>query len=169
MHQFFKVLKISIIVLAVLWLTMRIILLLFGYHQKGNVLSNEAVFDIYFNSDSLYIDSYFGLPNGTFNKDEHVIVCKLPVNTRNSTPKYLDVKLGLDSIDCSDEYTGKSYFKFDNSVLNKNECKLLIVSKNEGGIIEKEKQTMRTFNEWGTSSKRILARKTIEIPYKKKK
>ncbi|MFD1630652.1 hypothetical protein [Pseudopedobacter beijingensis] len=148
---------------------MRIILLLFGYHQKGNVLSNEAVFDIYFNSDSLYIDSYFGLPNGTFNKDEHVIVCKLPIDVPNFKPNYLDVKMGIDSIDCNSEYSGKAYFKFDNAELKKKECVLLIIAKDEGGIIEKEKQTMRTFNEWGTSSKRILARKTIEIPYKKKK
>jgi hypothetical protein len=169
MQQFFYFFKIVIGVLAILWLTVRIIMLIFGNYQKGNVLSNEAVFDIYLNTDSLDIDAYFGIPEGTFNRDEHVILCNLPVNTSSIKSNYLDVKLGIDSINCNEKYTANSYVKYYNTELNKNESRLLIVKKYIGQIEKKKRQTLRQISSERFYRESIIAEKEIDLKYEKKK
>lgn len=161
-----RIFYIVVIALIIFWITIRI----FGFYEKGNILSNEAAFDIHLNTDSLDVDKYFDLPAGTFNKDKHVILCKLPVNTSTSgfKPDYLEVKLGTGNINCDAEYTAKSYVKFNNTELNKNESKLLIVKKYAGQIVKKQSQTLRFFNE-NLNSSNIIAEKETTIEYKKGK
>ncbi len=73
-----KVFYIAIVIIIIIWLTVRI----FSIGNSVTILSNEAAFDIHLNTDSLNIDKYFSLPEGTFDIEKHVILCKLPVESQ---------------------------------------------------------------------------------------
>ncbi len=154
------------IIFIIFWITIRV----FSVYKQGSILSNEAVFDIHINTDSLDIDSYFGLPAGTFKKDKHVILCKLPVNTSSSgfKPDYIEVKSGVLDINCDEGYTEKSNVKFNSIELINSGSKLLIINKYAGQIMKKQSRKFRFLNE-SLNSSNILAEKEIELNYKKGK
>ena len=72
------------------------------------------------------------------------------------------------NIDCKEEYKPQLYLKFNNTELNDKECKLLIVNKFGGQVLEKERQTLRFLNE-GLYSNNIIAEQEVELTYQKGK
>ncbi|RZJ66017.1 MAG: hypothetical protein EOO50_11435 [Flavobacterium sp.] len=141
---------------GLLWLSLRI----FSRAQHTSIMSNEAAFDIRINPDRLNINTYFDLPDGTFDAQKHVIICKLPVEVDGFKPGYQVVKFGTDGIDCNEAYKPGSYVKYNATEL-KNEYSKFLLVKNSG-------MNLSMFDE-NLGASQILGEQHVLLEYKKGK
>ncbi|MFC7772387.1 hypothetical protein [Flavobacterium sp. GCM10027622] len=116
---------------ALLWLGLRY----YNHLNSITLFSNQAVFEINLAINENEVDAFFGLPSGTFDKNKHSIICKLPVTVPSFTkPMNKIVSLGPINMNCNEKYDNKIHTKYDNAELNDNNAVLMIVGNT--GLIE---------------------------------
>ncbi|OAQ43502.1 hypothetical protein A5893_17225 [Pedobacter psychrophilus] len=150
-----KVLGIIIGIVVILWIAMRI----FGGYNSNNILSNEACFEIFIDSDSFNVDKYFDLPEGTFDKDKDILICKLPVEVQGFKASHVIVRTDLKDIDCNAKFKKGDYIQYEPYELKGSDFELLIVKKNANLVVLNTPigQTL------------ILAKKNLSYDYSKGK
>lgn len=148
-------LAIIVMLIALLWCALQV----FDGYNSNNILSNQASFEIFFDANELSVDSYFNLPEGTFDPEKHIIFCKLPVDVGGFEVRNVSVRYDLTNIDCNAEFiTGKD-IKYESNELN-NESFELFATKHIGNL--------QLFNEQLKSSS-ILAKRILAYDYEKGK
>lgn len=116
-----------VIAAIVLWGVLQI----FNYYNANNIMSNQTVFKIYMNVPETDMDEYFGLEKGTYDPENHLIVCKYPVQAAPFKQHEQVVDFEIDQIDCNEKYIKGEYIKYDETELNDNRnATLLIINKN---------------------------------------
>lgn len=119
-----KILLISITILSILWLGLRY----YKYLDSKYMFSNQTVFEIYSEFNENEMDAIFGLEPGTFDKNKHKMICKLPVDVPSFTKRMnAIVQFGTQKINCKEEFNPKKHTKYNLSELNDNEAVLMIV------------------------------------------
>ena len=110
------------IIIAVLYISFRI----FRIYESNNIMSNQAVFEVYSDLKDDEIDAYFGLEPGTYDKEKYEIVCRLPVNCEGFKPSFRGLNYDLSSIDCGEEYDPSKHIKYDNTELTETGFELYV-------------------------------------------
>lgn len=130
---------IGIVIAAVaLWGVLQI----FNYYNANNIMSNQTVFKIYMNVPEADMDEYFGLEKGTYDPENHLIVCKYPVQAAPFKQQEQVVDFEIDKINCNEKYKKGDYIKYDETELNDDgNATLLIINKNSSrpiGMIDNQ-------------------------------
>lgn len=146
MKVFFKAL---LAIIALIIIAFKI----FVSYNSDNVLYNEASFEIFLDSKTFDPESYFNLPEGTYDPEKHIVVCKLPVNPEPARPGFIKVRTDLENLDCN----SKAEIQYQPYELNGPVFEIMLVNK---------------FTNLYTlglpiSKGRILARKSIVYGYHK--
>lgn len=118
-------------IVLILVLTIKI----FGHYKSTSVLSNEAAFEVYCDTNLIDVDEYFDLPKGSFHQDSHVMVCKLPVEIQDFKPSYAFVKTDLTNIDCNEEYQEEKHLKYEPFELKGTTFVVMLVKRNANLLI----------------------------------
>jgi hypothetical protein len=152
-----KKVLIGIVVLAAAFF---VILQIFTWYNANNILSNQTVLKIYMDVKAEDMDEYFGLKKRTYDKNNHMIVCNLPVQPAPFKQYQQVVDFDLNSINCDEKYTKGDYIKYDETELNDDQnATLLIVNKNYShpvGSIDSQLQG---------ESKNIVASRQVHLDY----
>jgi len=152
-----KKVLIGIIGLAVAFF---IILQIFTWFNANHILSNQTVLKIYMDVKAEDMDEYFGLEKGTYDKNNHMIVCNLPVQPAPFKQYQQVIDFDLNSIKCDEKYTKGDYIKYDETELNDDQnATLLIINKNYSqpvGPIDSQLQG---------ESKNIVASRQVHLDY----
>lgn len=123
-----KKVLIGIVVLAAVFF---VILQIFTWYNANNLMSNQTVFKVYIDVKDEDMDEYFGVEKGTYDKDNHTIVCNLPVQPAPFKQYQQIVDFDLSGIDCDEKYTKGDYIKYDETELNDDQnATLFIINKN---------------------------------------
>ncbi|KOS07238.1 hypothetical protein AM493_15235 [Flavobacterium akiainvivens] len=101
----------------------------FSAYNASNIMSNQAVFQVYTTIPDEDIDAYFGLQPGTFNPQRQTLACMLPVKTGDFKVGTVPVNINLGGIDCKQEYDKQIHLKYDNTELRSNVFRIMIVQK----------------------------------------
>lgn len=121
-----KVLGIIIGIIAILWIGLRI----FGNYNSNNLLSNEASFEVFVDTRSFDVDRYFQLSEGTFEKEEYNLICKLPVEVQEFKANYVNVRTDIENIDCNAKFEKGKYTQYEPYELKGSYFELILVNKN---------------------------------------
>ena len=137
-----------------------ILLLLRGFmdFNASSILYNEAVFILYSDLEDQDVDQFFDLYPGTYNKDLHVVICKLPVEVEGFKEGYVYLNNDLSTIDCTEPYNEEKHVKYKSYELKSSAFKFLLVKKSN--------RSLMLFSE-SLHSNSILAEKTHWRVYKK--
>lgn len=137
-----------------------IALIVFKRANGTSVMSNQASFEIYFDTNGLSVDRFFNLPEGSFDPEKHIIICKLPVDVQGFKAKNAIVRQDLSNIDCNAEYTEGRDVKYDATELNNSYFEFLAVNKHG--------RNLQMFDErMGAAS--ILAKRPMPMSFSKGK
>jgi hypothetical protein len=112
-----------LVIVASIWLGLRI----FSWYKSGHVMGNEAVFEVYMDVSEESLDAYF--EKGIYDPEQHTIICKLPTSSEGFKPNYVTVRTDLSVIDCKQEFDNQTHIKYESYELNQNSLKLYIVKK----------------------------------------
>ncbi|KXH85218.1 hypothetical protein [Chryseobacterium kwangjuense] len=108
-----------------------VVLQIFTWYNGNNIMSNQTVFKIYMDVKDEDMDEYFGVEKGTYDKENHMIVCNLPVQPAPFKQYQQVVDFNISSIDCNEKYTKGNYVKYDQTELNDDQnATLYIINKN---------------------------------------
>ena len=119
-----KNLLITVTTISILWLGLRY----YTYLDSKYMFNNQTVFEIYSEINENEIDDFFALEPGTFDKNKHKIICKLPVEVPSFSKKMnVIVQFGTEKINCKEEFDPNKHTKYNLSELNDNEAILMIV------------------------------------------
>ena len=121
-----KVLTIIIGIVAVVWIAVRI----FGSYNSNNIMSNEASFEIFVDGNSFDVDDFFDLPDGTFDNDKNILICKLPVDVQGFNASHVRIKTDLQNIDCNAKFEKGRYIQYKPYELKGTDFEFLLVNKN---------------------------------------
>lgn len=124
----------------------------------SSILYNEAVFVLYSDLEDQDVDPFFDLYPGTYNKDLHVVICKLPVEVEGFKDGYTYLNDNLGTIDCTAAYNEEKHVKYKSYELKPSAFKFL--------LIKKSNRSLMLFSE-SLHSNSILAEKTYWNIYKK--
>lgn len=102
------ILGIAIGIIAVVWVIVRV----FGAYNSNAILSNEASFEVLVDSNSFDADEFFGLPEGTFDPEKHILICKLPVETEGFRPSHVSVRTDIENIACNTKVEKGQYIQY---------------------------------------------------------
>ena len=123
-----KKVLIGIVALAAVFF---VILQIFTWYNGNNIMSNQAVFKIYMDVKDEDMDEYFGVEKGTYDKENHMIVCNLPVQPAPFKQYQQVVDFDINSIDCNEKYVKGDYVKYDKTELTDDQnATLFIINKN---------------------------------------
>lgn len=121
-------------IIAILAVIFFIILQVFMWYNKNNIMSNQAVFKIYLDVKDEDMDEYFGVEKGTYNKDKHMIVCDLPVNAAAFKPHSQIVNRNIGEISCDEKYNPEMHDKYDQTELTDGGSMTLIILDNSSSV-----------------------------------
>lgn len=134
-----KKVLIGVVVLAAVFF---VVLQIFTWYNANNLMSNQTVFKIYMDVKDEEMDEYFGVKKGTYDKNNHMIVCNLPVQPAPFKQYQQVVDFDLSGIDCDEKYTKGDYIKYDEAELNDDQnATLFIINKNNSqpiGMIDNQ-------------------------------
>ncbi len=88
---------------------------LFKLYKEHNLLSTEAVINFYFKIPDEHIDSFFNLPKGTYNKNEHAIVCSFQKSSTYGHGAFhnFPIKIDVNTIDCKESFSIEKHKRFN--------------------------------------------------------
>ncbi len=151
MRVFFGVL---IFLGSILILTLKV----FRGYSTHNILSNQAGFELYLDTNEMTIDEFFNLEQGTYDPEHHLIICKLPVSVQGFKAKNALVKTNLKTINCQTSFDDRKDVKYEPYELK--------IQNFEFMIIKKYGMDYRVFEEKGRSE-RIIAKRVQIYNYRK--
>lgn len=148
-----KFLIVCIGIVVIIYSTLR----LFGNYNSNSVLYNQASFEMYMDTNSFNIDTYFSLEKGTFDNEKHIVVCKFPVEIGGFKLAYSLLNTDLSNVDCNEKYQKEKHNIFEPYELKGSNFELVIVNKFTNLI------TLNT----PIGESKIIAKKVEYCPYKK--
>ncbi len=122
-----KILKRIIIIVISIIAVFLFIVKIFNNYRQNNILSNEAVFEIYI--DKNQIKDIFSLDQEQLdNVQNYSITCKIPVNTNGTFSQYVGVSENL-NINCDEEFESGKYIRYTSYQLeNSNHFELFLIN-----------------------------------------
>lgn len=109
---------------------------IFNSYRQNNILSNEAVFEIYI--DKSQIKEIFSLNQEQLKDiEKYSITCKIPVKTNGVFSQYVGVSENL-NINCDDKYESGKYIRYASYQLeNSNHFELLLIKNSNSYFDER--------------------------------
>jgi hypothetical protein len=68
-----------------------------------------ASFEVFVDTSSFNVDSYFQLSEGTFEKEEYNLIYKLPLEVQGFKANYVNVRTDIENIDCNAKFEKGKY------------------------------------------------------------
>jgi len=133
----------------------------FSVYNANNIMSNQAVFKVYTSLDKSDIDDYFDLEAGTFNPQEHYLLCKLPVEVQGMKSGNATVNFNAGNIDCNEVYDERRHIKYDDTELRDGVFTLMIVKSGTPAVLVNPEDML--------GSRGIIASKQFQLNYSRGK
>lgn len=150
-----KALIIIIGIIASLWT----VLSLFSGYNSNHLMSNEASFEVFVDSNTINIYNYLNLQKDSFDREEYELICLLPVEISGFKAKFVKVRTDIENIDCDAKFEKERYIQYEPYELKGTNFELILVKKNANLM----------FLDTPAADEIILARKIFSFNYSKGK
>lgn len=160
-----KILKL----ITIFFSSLSLVIIIFSCNNSNGLKSHQACFEFYFDHNIFDADEFFKLPDGIFNKEEHVIICKLPLKVNNSKASNFIVKTNITSINCNENYINGKHIKYESYELTEKKLEVFVIDKRKLKTLKKElednsilaKRTLKFYYEKGRINRLLITHKSV--------
>lgn len=144
-----------LVIIAFIWAGLKY----HAHYKESHVMSNEIVFEMYTNMTEEETEDFFKMKRGTYNKEEHELLCEFYVKNPGLGGAVQHVQMNAENANCKESYDRSKFTKYEiEPGLPWNMAKLFIVRRS--GF------PTALFSE-GLNSGGIAASRVVGLPCKK--